>query len=192
MPKIRIALFTAAALIAAAAPGPATTMVYLSLEDLDGLSDEVLIGRVLEVEPYLERDGATIYTAVTLEVLEPIKGETQPRDRITLHHIGGEVDGLALRYAGMPSFRPESQVAVFLKRLGREAFAIVGMCQGVLQVEERDGTWFAVRNTGSMRFVDPRFPGRGPVMEPHQDESYTLPELRSRIGPADRRPRVPR
>lgn len=184
MPKIRIAA-ALAVLLTSASWARSTTMVYLSLADLNGLADEVVIGRVIETRAYRDSDGGAIFTAVTLEVLETVRGTTSPTQRIVIHHIGGELGGIALRYAGMPHFVEGREVAVFLRRVGTDAFAPVGLAQGVLDVVRKDGVIRAVRGTGSMHFLNARGPGRAPVEEVHPDESYTLEELRDavRSGP---------
>lgn len=181
MKKYRLWVAVALICLLAAAWSHGTTLVYLSIDDLASLSDTVVVGTVVETRSYLERDGQTIFTAVTIEISESMKGDARPNDRVTIHHLGGEVDGIALRYASMPSFRPDTSVAVFLKQLGPETFGLVGMAQGVLDVEERGDRTQAIRRLGAMRFINPEFPGRGPVIEEHEDESYTLGEMRSRI-----------
>lgn len=184
MPKYRLVLAIFIVILMMSAWAHATTLIYLSVEDLTNLSDDVVIGEVVQTEPYLEPDGQTIFTAVHLEVLESIQGDAQPGDEVTLHHLGGEVDGIALRYAAMPVFHEGETVAVFLKRLGPETFALVGLGQGKMDVVEENGRFRAVRYLDGLRFINPEFPGRGPVEEPHGDEAYTLGELRSRVQDA--------
>lgn len=188
MSRFKIALATVILTLLAAAWAQATTLVYLSVEDLAELSNDVVIGRVVESSSYIDGDGQTIFTAVTLEVFETIKGEVATQDRIVLHHIGGEVNGIALRYASMPTFRVNQNVAVFLRRLGEHDFALVGLGQGVMQVRQEDGVWRAYRDLSSMRFINPEFPGRSPVEEQHGNETYTLGELRSRLEESETRP----
>jgi hypothetical protein len=73
----------------------------------------IVIGRVLSLACRLDREQDRVYTYVTLDVEEAIKGEINER-QIVIKEEGGEVDGQGSLIYGAPQFRRGERVLLYL------------------------------------------------------------------------------
>ncbi|MEM1348706.1 MAG: hypothetical protein AAGI01_09140 [Myxococcota bacterium] len=109
----------------------ATTLARLDLEALTAQSELVVHGTVTRLAP--EVRGGRVFTNITLEVTEALKGT--PGDSVTFTQLGGRTRNLATRVAGMPDFRLGEEVLVFLERPSVDApLVVTGMAQGKFTV----------------------------------------------------------
>jgi hypothetical protein len=86
-------LFAAAAFIAAcaASPGGATTLRRTALEDLVARNRTIVVGEVLGVHSYWNKDRTFILSDVRVTAREVIKGNAKEKD-LTVTLMGGTVD----------------------------------------------------------------------------------------------------
>jgi hypothetical protein len=103
------ALCAALVLLVAAPSGGASTT--LSDADLARAADVILSGQVVEVAAGWDAD--TIYTYVTIQVNDVVKGWL-PERRVTLKQLGGRVGDLALVIDDQAAFTRGEDVVVFL------------------------------------------------------------------------------
>ncbi|MEW6321675.1 MAG: matrixin family metalloprotease [Acidobacteriota bacterium] len=103
------AMVTGVAQLASASLGP-----RWSDAQLVDLSEVVLEGRVVGVTSAWDTTVDTLYTYVTLDVFDVLKGWV-PERRIVIKQLGGAADGLALRVTGQPVFRIGEDVLLFLE-----------------------------------------------------------------------------
>jgi hypothetical protein len=128
-----------------AVPSHADLAPKWSDAELLGFSDAVVTGRVVAVATGW--DERAIYTYVTLDVAEVLKGWI-PERQIVLKQLGGRVDDLALIIGGQPIFTVGEQVLVFLEmRRGDRTLSTTALWQGkwTITVDSSSGLRLATR-----------------------------------------------
>jgi hypothetical protein len=112
----------------------ATTYVPVTFDALVAEADVIFVGDVVDVRPFVLRTaaGSVIKTRVTFRVADPIYGTTSLVE--VFDFLGGEINGVGMVVAGMPTFAVGDHRVVFARR-GRSINAIVGFRQGLLDVE---------------------------------------------------------
>lgn len=106
----------------------------LTIEELTGRADSILVGEVTDITCYQEDEG-NIYTQVIVCVEQTIKGEAQ--GEVVIRVPGGEVDGLTLWVEDTPSFRLGERAVVFLEE-GEGIFSVVGGFQGKFTIDKNN------------------------------------------------------
>lgn len=131
-------LLLAVALVTLPLVAHATTLIKLDLKDLTAKSEQIVMGRVLSLDAKLE--GGRVFTYVTLQVSERLKGQGDPT--VTLRLVGGRTPDLATLVSGQANFRRGEEVLVFLERPTMSRHLLVtGMSQGKFRVVRGpDGT----------------------------------------------------
>jgi hypothetical protein len=151
--------------------------------ELVALSEVILTGRVASVVSAWDATGGGIYTYVTLDVSDVIKGWV-PANRVVIKQLGGRVGDLRLAVAGQASFSPGEETVVFLEVRPRDdSLYTAALWQGKWSVE-LDGTGQRVaarRDPGEARGLF-RTGGERRGLAPF------LSFLRARAGDASRRP----
>ena len=156
----------------------ATTVLGASLEQLTAFSDRVARAKVVSLKSRWSGDHSHIFTDVTLDVLESLKG--QGPSRIVVRQPGGVVGDVGQTTSGLATFRAGQEVVVFLERHG-PVFRITGMAQGVYQVDRKDGRAMArPAPLGDLRVVD-RSSGR--ALSPYRP-AMALEQLEAQIRAA--------
>jgi hypothetical protein len=75
----------------------ATTIQKFTFEEMVELSELILEGEVISVDPFTS--GELVYTRVLLEIHDVLKGD-DPGEYLELDFLGGELDGKAIRVSG--------------------------------------------------------------------------------------------
>ncbi|HYK01975.1 MAG TPA: PKD domain-containing protein [Thermoanaerobaculia bacterium] len=101
---------TCVLMMLAGATAHATTIVLPADEQLIAKSPVILEGTVVSTTP-VDRNGA-IWTETAIEVSRNIKGRTE--QTITVHEIGGVLDGRATKIYGTAEFKSGERVLLFL------------------------------------------------------------------------------
>lgn len=167
-------LFTLAALalLALTPPAIASTVLQLDMQSLVANSDQIVIGRVANLESYLEKDGR-VYTAITIDVDESLKG--QPDKQLVIRQIGGRTDDLATIVPGMPDFKPQEEVVLFLElhqakkqQPDLKIPVITGMSQGKFTV--------AIGPDDKTRFVVPHLAGVHRIQPARHAPTHNIPD----------------
>lgn len=132
----------------------ATTLLKLDMPELVEQSEQIVHGSVTEITP--RRADGRIYTYITLEAREHLKGE--PAETVTFRVLGGRMGDLATIVHGTPDFSLGEEVVVFLERPRQGAELVVaGMIQGKFQVatgpDQR--TLYVVPQLGGAPLVEP-------------------------------------
>ena len=94
---------------------PAVAQNKSTLKQLALDSDVILSGKVLNQNSDWNKSKSKIYTIVTIEVDEYLKGNINEQ-RITVKHPGGEVDNIGELYSHMPKFSNYEEVFLFTKK----------------------------------------------------------------------------
>lgn len=130
--RVSTLLLTSLGLWLASATALATVMVEVPLEDMASDADAIVVGVVERVGARLvERNGQfEPHTFVSVRVREWVKGSGA--ETLTLHELGGEIQGSGYRIEGTPRYTPREEVVLFLRRDGTRpsTFRTYGMAQG--------------------------------------------------------------
>ena len=93
----------------------AALMVRVTPEDSIQRSDLVIRGRALDQHCEWTADGDWIVTLVRIRVLETLGGQA-PGDELVVRVLGGVLDGIGLSVSDMPTFAPDDESVLFLKK----------------------------------------------------------------------------
>jgi hypothetical protein len=118
-----------------ATPARASVARQLELPELTHDADLVATGRVLEQRSRWD-DRGRIVTDVRIHIDERVKGDAGRE--VTLRCLGGAIGRLGMRVPGEPRFDDGERVVLFAVHRGA-ALRALGMSQGVMRIEERDG-----------------------------------------------------
>jgi hypothetical protein len=110
-------------------------MIKPSLEQLSQGAESIVLGTVSNQVSTWNVTHTAIYTDVTVEVEEAMKGTVGPE--VTFRIAGGEVGHIGMRTSTDPTFRIGERVIVFLRREGSTA-QLFGLQHGKFTVS--DGT----------------------------------------------------
>ena len=120
------------ALVVAAPPAGALTVLPATFEELVRESVAVVHGRVREVDGRWTADRRTIESTITLDVYDAFKGAHL--ETATFVVPGGEAGGRILVMPGAPTFRVGDEVVVFLRGRAPSIPQPVGLSLGVYRV----------------------------------------------------------
>lgn len=114
---------------------PATSVGQVAVRDLVASSELIFEGRVVGQRVERSRRPDAIFTYVTFEVLEIIKGDW-PEKRLELPYLGGAVDGESLAVAELWPPPVGEKGIYFVESLGRlQVHPLYGWQQGHYRVE---------------------------------------------------------
>lgn len=149
--RIAAPLALASALLVAA-PAAATTVLAGSIEELAASADDLVIGEVTSVEPFIAADGR-VFTRVTVA---PSQARLAHDGEVELIVPGGRTDTLATRVFGAESYRTGEQVAVFVEARPDGAFQSVSLAFSKFELVPQgdDGAWWAVRDLDELSLVE--------------------------------------
>jgi hypothetical protein len=123
----------AAALTAGTAA--ASVVLPLALDALTAQADVIVVGRVTAIASGVDPAVDSIYTYVTIEPAEILKGPAT-NEPIVIKQWGGSVGDRGLYVAGQPRFAVGEQVLLFLGSRARDrSLFTLGMWQGKWEVE---------------------------------------------------------
>jgi hypothetical protein len=122
--------------VGASAPSPAgaTTVLDQSVSDLTASAERVVIARVNDVRSWMDRArGVRISTAVSLEVVESLKGPAEPRLLELVQPGGTAGEGTERKtqhIPGSPAWREGETVVVFLEKTDTGRVVTSGLAMG--------------------------------------------------------------
>ncbi|HKQ62825.1 MAG TPA: hypothetical protein VJS92_16150 [Candidatus Polarisedimenticolaceae bacterium] len=131
--------FVIGALVLSLAAGAtyASTVLGLSVEDQTRLSKLVVIGEVVSLKGIDDPENG-IETAVTLRVIETLKGKAAAGQTVVFHTRRGTVGGVVSDALGEAEFHVGQKALVFVEDVGGTLYNL-GLSMGVWNVQERDG-----------------------------------------------------
>ena len=136
-----VSVVSSAALIAVLASAvPAVAQVAWTDQQLTRFADVVAHGDVISVEPRWDYEAGAIYTHVTIELRDVMKGAGRRGELLEIKQLGGEIGGLALHIGGQATFRRGEETVVFLETRPRDGtFYTSALWQGKFTVERSTG-----------------------------------------------------
>lgn len=112
----------------------ATTLLYKGLNELVDEADGILVGKVMSVESYRDRDN-DISSLIYLDVEDVITGDydVSSSSPFIITQKGGKLDNKTYQIAGSPEFMEGDKVVVFVRENGTSMVPFVGWNQGVFK-----------------------------------------------------------
>lgn len=120
------------AMLVATLPARAAQVVSMDLQELSKNAEVIAVGRCTETSSAWNAEGTHIYTTITIQVSQYLKGFLGPQ--IQFRQLGGKVGEEHLRVPGMPIFSNEEQVIVFLARDKAGRYQVLTAEQGKFSV----------------------------------------------------------
>jgi hypothetical protein len=115
------------------APGHATTLVRLELDQMIDMAEGIFTGTAVFSEVVPSQDGKSPFTFVTFDVESVLKG-VFPGRHVTLRLHGGTLGDTTTIVHGMPEFGVGETYLVFVHGNGVDASPVLGWVQGQYQV----------------------------------------------------------
>ncbi len=122
----------------------ATLIEAGSIEELAAQADDVVVGEVIGLEPFL-RDGH-VYTRVSVA--------TEDGAAVEILAYGGRTEHLATRVAGAEGYSMGEHVLVLVERLDSGELVSLGMSFTKFELVERAGVIWAVRDFDAAELVE--------------------------------------
>lgn len=115
------------------------TVERLNLTQLTHSARAIVVGTVSEVTSFEAGDRSTIYTKITLDVSDNLKGARTGAYSFT--QLGGVIGDRRVSVAGFPTFNPGQELLLFLNNDPSGTIATVGLGQGkfVVKTDETTG-----------------------------------------------------
>lgn len=130
-----LTLAAAASLLLLLVPGPAPAQVRkVSTEELTRESTAIVVGKCKKTESFWNEKRTKIFTQVTLQTEERLKGDVGAETVITVP--GGRVGNIIYEVSDMPTFVDGEQVLVFLWHHPSGKNLVTGALQGKMTVVE--------------------------------------------------------
>ncbi|HYG65858.1 MAG TPA: hypothetical protein VEL74_24975 [Thermoanaerobaculia bacterium] len=147
------ALVLALAMVALGAiSASATTVLYVPMNKSVDLSEVILLGHVLRMEPAYNAEGE-IVTRIDLLVEEGLKGGVERSAIFSFFARGGSLDGVHVETVGEAKYRLGERVLVQLESIDGEYYTL-GLAFGKWNVaQERDGRPVMIRNLSDLHMV---------------------------------------
>lgn len=115
----RAIVLTALAVALCASALSATTVLYVPIDRSIEMSEAVLVGHVLRMEPAYNANGE-IVTRIDLLVEESLKGDAGAGEIVTFEAWGGSLDGVNVETVGEARYRLGQKVLVQLENVNGE------------------------------------------------------------------------
>lgn len=146
-------LFVVASILLASLTAHATTLARMSLAKISQTAKVIVRARCLANETAW--DAGEIWTFTSFEVQETWSGSAP--SRIVVRLLGGKLGNLTSSVPGIPRFRPDEEVVLFLEPAGRGDFSIVRWEQGTFRIGRNTltGEEYASQDTASIEVFDP-------------------------------------
>jgi hypothetical protein len=158
----------------------ATTYAPVTFGELVTTADVIFVGEVVDVRPFAvqTRDGAMIKTRVVFSVSESLYGQSGSME--VMEFFGGELNGIGMAIADMPTFTVGHRHVVFAHK-GPGINPIVGFTQGLLRLKRDASGAERVLTSEGLALDRPESIGGLAVRPRLTVPAMTLPQLRDRI-----------
>lgn len=113
-------------------------MLKVELPKLTQEAEIIVIGKVVNLNSQLpDKPDSTIFTDVTIEVQQVLKGELASEKTVLVKIYGGEIPeaNIGLKVSEEPELKPEQTVIAFLKKEDNK-FRPVELIRGVYHIED--------------------------------------------------------
>lgn len=115
--------------------------IQSEIKNLSEGADMIVAGKVIDQKSNWNSEKSRIYTNVTIQVEEFLKGSNN-QNRIVITHLGGEVGNVGETYSHVPTFTNDEDVLVFVKKSTKDETL------SVFEGEEGKLTLYQNKNSG--------------------------------------------
>lgn len=166
----------------------ATLIQVLSFEKLTLVSDMVIDGTVLKSEAHWTPDHQGVYTDIDILVADPVVGAATAGRVVTVRQAGGELDGMAFTFVGMPVFKVGERVLLFLQEI-QGLRIVVGLKQGKLPIvrDPETGALMARRDLSDLAVISADGTSKPGELDAGAVKPVDLRELKALIRETARR-----
>ena len=162
-----VVAFAALALVLASAAS-ATTVQKFTLQELTKRASSIVVGKVDDAVSSWDAAKKEIYTYYTITVSQPVKG-ARNGETITIRQLGGTVGSIASIVPGMPSFKRDEEVVLFLTQKDAAGYPwVLGLQQGKYSVVEQDGLKMVRNDLAGTELLSPNGSRIKPTVSPDQ------------------------
>lgn len=109
------------------------------LAELAKEAEVIVVGKVADVRSEWNSDKTRIFTKVSVDVAEYVKGET-PTKTLIITQLGGEIDGVGELYTHTARFSKDEEVLVFVKKDHKNNLIVAGGNEGKFKVTKNELT----------------------------------------------------
>jgi len=118
-----------------AAPASASTVIPLTLEQMEALASDIIVGTVQSTKAGWSKDRRLIETRVKIRVDQSVKGKGKGGKLITVVVAGGVVGEIGMRQSGAAVFTPGERVLLLAEPKGPSELRPVGLFQGKMAIK---------------------------------------------------------
>ncbi len=111
------------------------------IKNLSEGADMIVTGKVIDQKSQWNTEKSRIYTNVTIQVDEFLKGSNN-QNRIVITQLGGEIGDVGESYSHVPTFIDDEEVLVFVKKSNKD------QSLSVYEGEEGKLTFYQNKSTG--------------------------------------------
>ena len=108
------------------------TVRRVGMDTLVARSDRIVYGRVVGSRAVWDSATQTIWTQTEVQVMDVAKGVAERT--VTVSEPGGVIGDVGHLFPGVPSFRLNDEIVLFLHRAAGDRLRVTGMRQGVFAV----------------------------------------------------------
>ncbi len=129
-------------------------VLYLPLQKLISLSQEIIEGKVINIETKWDDEHKFIFTYTKIRIYNTNKGKVKDKE-IILKEIGGQLDGYTTHAECQPNYKKGEEVLVFLQKRG-SYYETYGLNQGKFSIINEGGGKIYKRdiNLNELTFLD--------------------------------------
>lgn len=131
----------------------ATRELGETILDIARSSDNIVVAKCISAESKWNEQGSLIYTYITFQVQDNVKGETK-EENLTLRFLGGRVGDTVQSVPDIPQFSENEEVLLFLGPKNRSGYQTLSSIQnGVLRIktDSKTGKKFITTPTTGIR-----------------------------------------
>ncbi len=99
---------------------------HFTTQDMVGMSDDIVAGRVKTVHTHWDEKGTTIVTDITVEVNDTLKGRMNKGGAIQFRQIGGRMGAIVTDAVGLAKFAEGEEALLFLERVPNGMHVVAG------------------------------------------------------------------
>ncbi|MEY2412015.1 MAG: hypothetical protein QOD84_621 [Acidobacteriaceae bacterium] len=172
-----------AVLLVVASFASATTVIPLSLEQLTEVSTHVVEGKAVESWSQWNASHSFILTYTRFQVQRTLKGRAP--STIVVHQLGGKLDGVTQKVAGLRLWGTNEQAVLFLRpgQTNDGSFVVTGLMQGNFRMTKSQNGGTQVSNGVPDASA---YKIKGGAISAFKGNALNLQELESRVQKAAR------
>jgi hypothetical protein len=171
-----LAALAAIVLFGVSAVADATTMLFLSREELVNRSDLVARVRVGKAVTTESEDGRGLVTRTELDVVQLLKGK--PDGRVVVQQFGGTNQGKTQKVLGDGALKPGEDAVVFLRRDEKGKLYFTALALSVYHVDAKGMAERKLDGVELVRYVGKKMEPSGHVERPEPVESLMTDVVR--------------